>query len=311
MNATTSALRLAPLALCLALTACGGSSGSDRGNLGTLDPIPLPLDENYAPVAARLAVTYPAVVAEAYRGLFALLDTIETECDDNYITETDLGNDTFELVVDKCSVASSTPAPSTHNRTSDLLLTYTEQSANTYNVDITRLEDDVIDAAGLFQTEQMTRADGTFIVTLNDPDSFTLTDSNSRFTQSVVVTDSNRAQVDAQSHLLHLRLQDYDLAVDTVAGSTSSEHNGRLTTYVGSIEAYVDIETDQPLIQGENDDCPTSGQVTVTGRDNETMSVVFSGVDVTVTIGTAGTVTSLNYPSDCTEFLDWIETTEL
>lgn len=109
MNATTSALRLAPLALCLALTACGGSSGSDRGNLGTLDPISLPLDENFAPVAARLAVTYPAVVADAYRGLFALLDTIETECDDKYITETDLGNDTFELVIDKCSVASSTP----------------------------------------------------------------------------------------------------------------------------------------------------------------------------------------------------------
>lgn len=302
MNATTSALRLAPLALCLALTACGGSSGSDRGNLGTLDPISLPLDENFAPVAARLAVTYPAVVADAYRGLFALLDTIETECDDKYITKTDLGNDTFELVIDKCSVASSTPAPSTHNRTSDLLLTYTEQSASPHHVDITRLEDDVIDAAGLFQTVQMTRADGTFTVTLNDPDSFTLTDSNSRFTRSVIVTDSNGARVDAQSNLLHLRLQDYDLAVDTVAGNTSSEHNGRLTTYVGSIEAYVDIETDQPLIQGENDDCPTSGEVTVTGRDDEIMSISFSGIDVSVMIGT----TSLDYPLNCTEFLDWI-----
>lgn len=302
MNATTHALtRVTPLALCLALTACGGSS-SDGGQLGTIDPIPLPLDEDYAPVAARLAVSYPALIASTYNDLFDLVDDIRDECDE-FLTETDIGDGAFRLEVTHCAVTASTSSPTTyHERNTNLLLTYTEEPPTSQIFDISTFEDDVLDIAGGFRTLQQTRANGALTATSGGPGNLSLTDTNAGVTQRVEVYDAvSNVLLENLSGLLYFQLQNYDLNLDTTPTITSTEHNGRLTVFVGAIEAYIDIETLAALEQNLDDDCPYAGELSVTGRNEDDMLILFSGTDVSVVINGDG----LSYPMTCAEFIEW------
>lgn len=287
-------LRLAPLTLCLALAACGGSSSGSRGQLGTLDPLPVPFTDEFAPLAARLAVTQSQIVAASYRNTLDNIDTIRTECA-AFLTHT-TSNGNTRLEVRNCAVSNHVGG-SYYGRNTNILMSYQEDDlTGELTVDIERFEDDVVLMSGGLQQQTRVITDGRFGVALGGGEVH-LSDANTRFTRHVVTQAPGSTDVD----LTYFRLQDYHLDASPETDPARYSQEGRMIVSVDGVLGYVDIVTDTPLEIRADELCPFAGEVQVFGRDNDEMRITFNEDDISVVIN--GNTELYN----CEDFRAWLD----